>query len=363
MAWTDRYVRDDAAGGGAGTADNSTDAWTLAEAAANVVPGDRVNVRNGTYSNGTSIVALGSGGLTGSPIWWRGFASTPGDLDSDNTLAKPLIDFTTGNFVVGSTFHLFSNIRFNSATVAGSTGGTVGISSAGTDLVFWRCRFTNTAANANGFAFRPAGQRVKAVGCYFSATSSAHCISIQADNTLIQGSYIDGGNTGILSANRSYLLGNMIDNPNLHGIDCTSTGSSIVNNSIYSAGTDGIRCANTTAMLVIANNIIAESGGWGINFSAGNNGAALVYGNGFRSNTSGEINGLTETWTWLNQSYGSDPFTNAAGDDFSLASAFKALGFPGPFENETFISYLDQGAVQREEPTGGGGTSVFLVEG
>jgi hypothetical protein len=353
MAWTDRYVRADAAGGGAGTADNSTDAWTLAEAITNVTAGTRVNVRNGTYSNTTTIRTTGVAGTTSAPIWWRGFNTTIGDIESDNGLTKPLIDFTTGNWVCATAFNYFSNLRFNSAATTGTNPGTVNTTTAATDNKFWGCRFTNTAANSNSHALRFAGQRCVVRSSFLSATSSATCLFLTSECTAF-GNYIGGGNLGVSGLARCHVLFNVIDDPASHGIQFDTSGANATGNSIYSAGGDGVRIASTSVSVFIANNIFSNSAGWGVNFSSGSNGASVLSGNVYRSNTSGTVNQLTEDWRWGETSLGVDPWTNAAADDFSLVSDAKALSLPGAFEAETVIGYMDPGAVQRQEPAGGG---------
>src|SRR3954447_7437305 len=103
MAWTERYVRSDAAGGGDGTTNTNSGAngaWTLAEAVANEAAGMRINVRAGTYASTTTSRTFAAAGTTTAPIWWRGFNSTPGDIDSDPTLTKPSLTFTTGQLSI-----------------------------------------------------------------------------------------------------------------------------------------------------------------------------------------------------------------------------------------------------------------------
>jgi len=85
----------------------------------------------------------------------------------------------------------------------------------------------------------------------------------------------------------------------------------------------------------------------------------------FHSNTSGETNGFGDCPQFSNQTDASSPFTNAAGGDLSLVdtSNAKANGVPGLFENQSYTSYLDIGAVQRQEPSGGGGSGSVVISG
>jgi hypothetical protein len=83
------------------------------------------------------------------------------------------------------------------------------------------------------------------------------------------------------------------------------------------------------------------------------------------SNTSGAENGFGDWPAMSAETDGSSPFTNAASSDFSVVSTSnaKANGAPGKFENQSYTSYLDIGAVQREEAGGGGVNRAALPSG
>lgn len=55
-------------------------------------------------------------------------------------------------------------------------------------------------------------------------------------------------------------------------------------------------------------------------------------------------------------SAGNIVYTITHGRNFAISSALKAEGFPSLFYGSNTTSYIDPGAVQRQEPTGGGGS-------
>lgn len=76
MAITERYVSSLAGGGGDGS---SGSPWTLAEALANAVAGDRVNIKaDGTYALAANFTPTNAGSVT-QPIYWRAYTTTIGD--------------------------------------------------------------------------------------------------------------------------------------------------------------------------------------------------------------------------------------------------------------------------------------------
>lgn len=78
MAYTERYVTSAASGGGNGT---SGSPWTLSEAVTNAASGDRINIQSdGAYSISNRI--LNDATNQTSPICYRGYNSTIGDLDA-----------------------------------------------------------------------------------------------------------------------------------------------------------------------------------------------------------------------------------------------------------------------------------------
>lgn len=123
------------------------------------------------------------------------------------------------------------------------------------------------------------------------------------------------------------------------------------------ANVDGIVTTGTSIVFVL-NNIFSNNGGYGVNISATpsyGRGSLYQY-NDYYNNSSGAINNSSTKST--DQTL--DPqFADAANDNYSIGANLKAKGY-GALPGGTSTSYLDMGAVQRQEPTGGGG--VIIVD-
>ncbi len=353
MAWTEKYVS--VAGAGAHDGTSEANAWTLAEALAAYAAGQRLNVKAGTYTNTTTNRTFGTAGTTTAPIWWRGYNTTIGDIDTDNTLTKPVISFTTGRFFVTAGYQDFSNLDINGA----STVAQVDIS--GTHLTFHRCRIECTGAG--GMAVDTgsgADGPFEFTACWIKAASSADVIRVRNSCSLMCCAIEGGANGAVLATNSGAVLNLDFCTFKDQGGDAVrvtvGAGLFATNCSVYSPASDGIEFTAEPAYCKVVGCIFSECGGYGINNSTGTATARVRRShNLFYSNTSGKENGLGDTPSRSEQTDSASPFTDAASNDLSLVSGSnaKANGPPGKFENETYTSYLDIGAVQRQEGAGG----------
>jgi hypothetical protein len=83
-------------------------------------------------------------------------------------------------------------------------------------------------------------------------------------------------------------------------------------------------------------------------------------------NCTANTSGITESFEILTNGTLAGSGSTAPGSrDFSSTAVLKGIGQPGQFENETLISYLDGGAIQRPElsPVAGcfGGGNTLLT--
>lgn len=165
---------------------------------------------------------------------------------------------------------------------------------------------------------------------------------------------IHAGNTGIV------IEGNIISiDGSSVGIYMDGFNQWIKNNTIYSnAGTGtGILMNSGRGINSVINNVIvgfSGGGGTAINLVSGTN--FLIYGNNkFYNNTTNEtLSGNIDNDLGNNSALASSPFTNAAGDDFSVDTQLKAGAYPSSFRGASTNNYLDVGAAQRQEAAGGG---------
>jgi hypothetical protein len=364
MAWTEKYVS--VAGGGAHDGTSEANAWTLAEAIAAYAAGQRINVKAGTYANTTTGRTFATAGTTTSPIWWRGYNTTIGDIDTDNTLAKPVISFTTANFYANANYQVFSNLDITSQDT--SFNGTLRIGNGIQKIRFHRCRFENTAANSAARAMLDQGNEIIFSACRFKATTTADICAAQDQGPAVYiGCVFHGGVLAWFSSGDvAHFDDCVFEGHTSRGLDALEPGSTVNNCSIYGGSSDGIRITAPGAAfhITIANTLFVNCGGYGVNNSSGTNSFLIsLINNGFFNCTSGQTNGITEAFQFGAVSLSADPFTNAAGADFSIngTAGAKAAGLPGAFEGESYTSYLDIGAVQRQESAGGSGGGLKLV--
>lgn len=366
MPFTERYVRDDAAGGGDGTTNTNSGAngaFTLAEAITHSTTntGVRYNVRAGTYANTTTSRTFSGAGTATSPNWWRGFNSAIGDLDTDWSTAPPLITFTTGQMTLSGGHQVFSNLSITSQATAAS--GAV-ICSGG--VLLDRVRIENTAANANSRAITFTGGIFnRLTRCWLKATQTADAVAHINNNSnawvIMQSCYMTGGVAcfkSVCTVITHITLANcLFISPATYGIHFTSAADDyqfcLLGGTIYGPSSDGIRLdtVSPSGGTLIANTIFSNCGGYGINQNSGAAASQIArVANDFYSCTSGSENGFDYHPSFAGVSDSSSPFTNAGSGDFSLVTGANAIagGTPGNIENTSLVGYMDCGALQKQ---------------
>jgi hypothetical protein len=355
MAWTERYCRGDAAGGGDGTTNTNsggTGAWTFAEAIANVTAGTRVNIAlaGGTLAQTTNVRTASVAGTTTAPIWWRGFNTTIGDCDLDDTLTKPLITFTTGRMVLSGAHQIVSSLRFTASAPTNNTYNT-----SGGSIVSYQLQIENTQANVNAGAFGGGtAANPTFFRCYFKCTNTAATNCNAATGGEWTACVFDGGIIGANCVGSACTLrGCVFDSQVTTAVGMSSnTPVKVLNCSMYNT-VNGV-LATSLASGHSIEDCIFHTCTTAINNNTGTNTNLLFRrGNSYYNCGTTEA-GVGDSPVFEERTETSDPFVNAAGDDFSLVgsalSRWPGSGaLPAAYQNQTYRSFLDRGALQRKD--------------
>jgi hypothetical protein len=355
MAFSERFVRADAAGGGDGTTNANSGAngsWTLAEAVANEAAGMRINVKAGTYANTSTSRTLAAVGTTTAPIWWRGFNVAAGDLDNDAATAKPIFTFTTGFFIISGAHHIISNLSVQGAVT------TAQVTASGSSVWLHRVRCENTNSPAGAVACNVTGAACRFTSCWFKCPSTATAVVTSASASFWFGCDYTGGGVGMQISTSDFMAVRCVFRATgSHGLELTAaTGRlfTVTHCTFRGCGGDGMRFTALPSNGLVANCLFAAITGTAINNASGANTNIVVrIGNDFWSvgtteagfGDSPALNGLTES---------SDPHVSATDLRLVTGAAARAAAQPGLYEAETYTSFPDVGAVQHADPAGGG---------
>lgn len=312
-------------------------------------PGNTVHIKSGTYTLGEAV-SMAKDGTSLLPINIVGYDAARNDNPTGS--GRPL-------FAVGANAMLFGDYVFPNYLRFTTTAA------SGVDLRNATGRFlhaNNSSGTAGRIAFRLAdrallmsseAQSVNGVGIAYVGVTSQYI--------KIFGNYIhDCGQVGVdlvSGADGSLVAFNIIDTCAIGiEIEAGTDNSYVVNNTLYN-GTTGISNLNTVADNILAmNNIIST-------FTTGLSAPQNTKSNTYQYNT---IHNCTTPRTNVDVGLGDDTldpaFTDAPNGNFAVGANMKAVAFPGAFSGGLSTGYLDIGAVQRQEPAGGGPVSQLHVK-
>lgn len=350
-------------------------AWETLEKAANTVAaGDKVWVENtGTYEaedgSSSAVMAIDTVGGYSTPVVFEAYDATPGDggiVEIDGTTNT--LDYCITATVSGTSCYVFKGFVFTGATGSGvnitnlsynffencsfeNNGGAGFVGNVGNK--FLNCRFY---ANGNaGINHGSYGMAVISSVFHGNGSYAIYCLAGWAIHTLFYNNgpgglgatcwwdfsvWPDGlVNCTIDGENKASHIG--LYAPSVSG----AAGVSLVNTIIYDCGTGANCSVSVPDFHAVRNNLYASVVTPRTNFPTG-------------------VGDVVDA---------ADPFTASGGRDYTLhnTSAAKEAGVdagycaafwdsydaadnpPDP-AGEPKVSYIDIGAVQREEPTGGG---------
>lgn len=329
---------------------------TIAHGLAAISTGDqKVYVQSGTYNITAALLPNTSGGSDQTGL--IGYITNHSTIPTGTS--RPLVS-TGSNAINGITFTTspgwnLQNIRFDS-----TSNGVIGLSTTSAVTQVYNCKFSGFATGISSSAVNGYFYSVEVAGASTAGvtlTASAQFVGCWIhDNTCV-------GITNSTTNSFLRLIYCLISN-------CTGAGSDgilnsveaaeYIGNTIYANGRDGIRSSNSAGMaaVIALNNIFSSNGGFGFNISTAStyNSAASINYNGYYNNTSGATNNLTigPNSATLSQ----NPFTNAAGNDFSLnttaggGAALRNAGFPGSIAGlPTPLGYNDIGVYRHQDAT------------
>lgn len=345
----------------AGTADGLswTNAWDIGEfdfwAENNAAIGDTVWVMGGlSYAGSSDIDTAKDGSSSVAPIFVIGVASgtsnePPIVSDYADTTGRPTFAMAQFNYTVDNTW-THRNMQF---TISDALGFNFGLGN-----VISNCRFHNFSGTANRNAITITNGPGTLIIDTEIRSNLGDCIdSAGSDSHRIHYVYCHDSNKGfgVSTSSRTTITDSIFDNIATTAIDIESSAefaNTIINNTIYDVAT-GVDIAAATGS-VIYNNIFD-------NCST----VAVIEGITTSGNLYDHNNYSNNTADTTNVSKGPnatavDPqFTNAAEEDFSIGTNLQALGYPGVYPGGTTESFVDIGAVQREEAGGAAATTSY----
>lgn len=343
------YVSAAAGGGGTGAIGSP---WTPAEAVAGAAAGDTVLWRGGTYSIGATLdFAAGTSGTARMTN-----AAYPGET--------PILE-TTAN-VAHFAFHSYQTYRgFTCTTSSGTkTSTSMGAPTGGhanylyiVDCIVDGLQYGLTTSY---------GYFLSVVRNTEIKNSVSHGLNGANDQTQMafDGCNIHGnggcGLRGVFSL--SAVRGSRVWGNTSHGIEFSGSSADrvlIVGNSVHGNGGNGFYMGSAVGMSEVVNNIFVGNTAYGVNMPSGADSVAVRNtNNAYYNNTSGARNNLSAGTNDVTLS--GDPFTNAAGGDFTLNST---AGAGASCRAAADPAYLDIGALQHQDSGGGSAGGAMVIGG
>ena len=313
----------------------------------------RVNIKSGTYS------ALGAltqyTGTAVAPVVYRGYTTTPGDLDirsraADGTLVTTGMPYFSGCAIwTPGAFTIYQNLNIEGAL------STALISSTSVDnFSLVNCKILNTQNNAAARCL-VGDNSVNCINCDFECSGAAH------DDVVVVGTAVNflscrfKGVAAVWLAQIDY--GNFIDcvfhgNSTINGIQflvvTTTTWVSVVKNCTFYNLVDCWEIANAASVnfLIAVDNHISGCTKWLDNpYSATSDAGFIEMNNRYRN--------VTTPRTGIRQLVNAGEITTAGSDamDYRSVAGGDFTLIPGaPGRNTAMMQYTDIGAYQHNEP-------------
>ena len=312
----------------------------------------RVNIGPGTYAEEVTIANTGTVAI---PLTFEGYYATTGDeCDNSGTFDPPIIEGQAASdhtIIAGAGIDY---LRIRNLKITAQTNAKDCIN-ADTDASFFdRLWLKTTGTTADGL-LNAGNFNVYSDSYVESVTGGGLSVGIYAEvrNCYIRKADTYGISVGAFSAIDGCIVEDVVN-------DCiliTNYRVGVHGCTLYSStGGSGIKINNAYRGISVTNTIFDTMNQYAIEAVA----SCFITeaNNAIRTASMGvgtRLNILSDPIGEVNHT--ADPFTNAAGHDFSLNSAatggtlLKATGFPGTMLDGTNIGYRDIGALQSALPT------------
>ena len=372
MALTEKYVSAAGAGSHDGSSEANAFSWSemITDINAGSKAGNRYNVK-GNISGGTTAQTISGSGTVTSPVIIRGYTSTIGDgylgrsFDGTGPLVAtnmPVLTYTSsGRLAINGSYVIVETLKIVAAV---ASAGALTITS-GSDSFAIRCIAENSNTSGTTSAMTVSGTRSGALDCDASNlawSGTGNALTVSGSGARSYGCRLTcTANIGLL------ISGALTNNANhvIHscggfGISVTVTAgqSAIFRNTIVGGSSDGLNLVTSATMgLLVANNLITDNAGYGINGVSASNAIVGAF-NRLDRNASGATNLATD---WLAAtSYDHDTtsvlqaaeYEDFASKDFRLKSTSPAI--------QAGLFGVDIGSF-KYHPAGGGGSSRRLL--
>jgi hypothetical protein len=282
---------------------------------------------------------------------------------------RPTIQASTTSVTILTTAQ--SHLRFDYLIADGNTQATTsGFVSTNNYVRYRYCKAMRTTVR--GFYLNSTNQqmciRCEATTCSgtagFELPSAGALFYCEAYANTIHGFKFSGGNGIAIGCISSANTGGSTD-----GFNTSSIGYAAINCTAYGNGRDGFNLdGNAHFGSFLSNCLSYGNTGEGFGTDGVKTGVFLL-NCGAGSNTAGNYNVTNITNLSGFATLTGDPFTNAGSGDFSLDStasegaACRGAGYPGLMVRGLSTGYVDIGAIQHQDPAGGGGGSTRVIGG
>lgn len=287
------------------------------------------------------------------------------------TGVKPILTATSNQVITGTVgYQWIENLELRNTSATTTHDALVLSGSSADNWVVYDVKISDSPRY--GIDIGSGSGITRVVKCEISGCDN-HGINARDAASIYLFNYIhDNGQDGVNCASSSgvwVFAYNIIDTNTSQGIAKSSTGTTafvLLGNTFYNSGDSGFEYTSPS-FLTAFNNVFLDNGDAGTEYNIeGYTDADLFELSDYNClSIAGARGGGNYTGHSLGaNSITTDPaMTAPATGDFSLGSSSpaKATGYPGGFPGATSTGYLDMGAIQRQEPVGGGGSGGLIT--